>query len=452
MNVTLIVLITYLVFMFLIALYFSRKESLEAYFLNKKKTSLWLMTFSNVATVVGAGATVAIVAEVYNTGISYGLILPVSFVIGMIIMGIVSTKIKKAGDKYKAYSIVDFFHKRFDTKNKSLLVVTQLFLLIIWIGIQAIAFASLASVLVGLEYRIALFLAAAVTIIYTSIGGLKIDIITDFVQFWIIMIVFIIMTFFGYSAVGGINNLLSNLPRGHLDPLAFGGVSWLAGAVIMSGFIYVGNTGHWQRIFSTKNQQVARKAFFLSIPFIVILSIFVLLFGLEAVVLLPGLGKETAMFSFMDAVLPNKLLVGLGFASILAVIMSSIDTLLIGGSTILYKIIFKEQKKKVIIARLITGLFGILGFLLAFLVPNIVILSLLVTYLALIFVPPILGGFYSKKFSANASFYSILIPTILLFVLFPIMEKQTFIITSPIGILIAIFYDKIFKKHSENYA
>src|SRR3989344_8522970 len=118
MDTTAIVLIIYLAVMFFVAWHFSRKESVEAYFVNQRKTNLWLMTFSNVATIVGAGATVAIVSEVYNSGISYGLALPISFVVGMILLAILATQIRAIGEKYDAYSIVDFFEKRFGRKNK----------------------------------------------------------------------------------------------------------------------------------------------------------------------------------------------------------------------------------------------------------------------------------------------------------------------------------------------
>jgi len=171
MNQVLIVLIIYLVVMFGVAWYFSRRESLEAYFLNKRKTSLWLMTFSTVASIVGAGATVAIVSEVYNSGISYGIALPISLIIGVLVLGIFAKKIKAMGDDYDAHTIVDFFNKRFDVKNKILTGALQLFLLIIWVGIQAVAIASLATVLVGMDYQIALFFAAVITILYTTIGG-----------------------------------------------------------------------------------------------------------------------------------------------------------------------------------------------------------------------------------------------------------------------------------------
>ncbi|MDI6734380.1 MAG: hypothetical protein QMD50_02730 [Patescibacteria group bacterium] len=212
MDTTSIVLIIYLATMFFVAWYFFRKESIEAYFVNQRKTNLWLMTFSTVATVVGAGATVAVVSEVYNTGISYGFALPLSLIAGMFIFGLLAKKIKEIGDRYDAHTIVDFFEKRFGRKNKILTGWLQLFLLVIWIGIQAIAIASLASVLTGVDYVIALFFSAAITILYTAIGGLKVDIITDFIQFWIIVLVFIVMAIVGYQGIGSFGELFSQLP------------------------------------------------------------------------------------------------------------------------------------------------------------------------------------------------------------------------------------------------
>ena len=450
MDTTSIVLIIYLAAMFFVAWYFSRKESVEAYFVNQRKTNLWLMTFSTVATVVGAGATVAIVSEVYNTGISYCLALPISFIAGMCILGLLAKKIKEIGDQYGAHTIVDFFEKRFGRKNKILTGWLQLFLLVIWIGIQAIAIASLASVLIGVDYVIALFFSAAITILYTAMGGLKVDIITDFIQFWIIVLVFIAMAIVGYQSIGSFGDLFAQLPKGHLDPLAFGGLSWFIGVILVSGFLYLGNTTHWQRIFSAESQSTAKKSFYLAIPIAAFLGFLVLFLGLVAAVKLPvGIQKETAIFTLMKGILPPWL-VGFGFASILAVIMSSLDSLFVGGSTIIYKALFSQKnldsRKEMIYARLLTAAFGVVGFGLAFIIPNIVTLSLLVTYLALIFVPPIFAGIYSKKISANACFYSILIPSIVLFVLFPILKEQVFVVTTLLGVLIITLYDKIFKR------
>ena len=448
MDITLFTLIIYLIIMFSVAWFFSRKQSLGSYFLNKKKTSLWLMVFSTVTTIVGAGATVGIVSEVYNSGVSYGLALPISFIVGMFVLGIVAKKIKTIGDEYDAHTIVDFFYKRFDKKTGALTAVLQLFLITIWIGMQALAIASLTSVLIGVEFQVALLLAAVITIAYTAIGGLKVDIITDFIQFWIILGMFIVMAVFGYSHVGSFSNLLSQLPQGHLDPFAFGGISWFVGVILLSGFLYLGNTSNWQRIFSAENEAVAKNSFFWAMPFILLLSMLMLFFGLIAAITLSGINQDKAIFSLMNVILPPSL-VGIGFAALLAVTMSSIDSMLIGGSTIIHRVIFKQKNlnstKELLYAKIITVLFGIFGFIAAYFIPSIVTLSLIVTYLALIFVPPIFAGIYSQKISANASFYAILIPSILLFTLYSFMGENTFVVTTPIGILIILLYDKIFK-------
>lgn len=450
MNITIIVLLVYFTLMLGVAWYFSRKESLEVYFLNKRKTSFWLLTFSNVATIVGAGATVAIVSEVYHSGISYGLALPASFIIGMIILGILAKKIRRIGEEYDAYTIVDFFHKRFDAKNRNLVGTLQIFLLIVWTAIQSVAIATMASVLVGVDYNLAIILSVGITVIYTTMGGLKVDIITDFIQFWIILITFVIMTILGYVNISSFSNLLSKLPSGHLNPFAFGGISWFVGAILLSGFVYVANSSHWQRILSAKDENVASKSFFWSIPFMIIISAMVLFFGLLSAATLSGISQDSAFYSLMYKILPAGL-VGVGFASILAVIMSSVDSLVVGGSTIIYRAVFKknqfENRKQMLYARLITAGFGILGGFIAFIIPNIITLSLFVTYLTLIFVPAILAGLYSKKKSSNASFYSILISFILLLILFPTLGKNCFIITTLVAALIILFYDKVFKKN-----
>ncbi len=452
MSSTLIIVLAYLVIMFGIAWYVSRKESLEGYFVNARKTLLWMMTLSNVATVVGAGATVAIIAEVYNSGISYGLALPVALAIGMLVLGLLAKKIKSIGDAYNARTVADFFEHRFDRKNKILVAVLQIFMLIIWIGIQAIAMASLATVLVGIEYNVALIGTALMTICYTALGGLKADIITDVVQFWMIIIFFVVMVVIGYGQVGGVATLLSSMPASHLDPFAFGGIGWSVGAIIFGGFLFLGNTTYWQRIFAAENESVAKRSFLWAIPITLVLGVAILFLGLVAKnILPPDMQKETALFSLMKSLLPTWL-VGLGYASILAVVMSSVDSFLVGGSAILHKQLFAGKnlgaKKELLYARLTTAVFGAIGFVVAFMFPNIVTLTLIVSYLAMVFVPPIFAGLFSKKISADASFWSLVIPTIILFALYPVVGVNIFLLTIPAGVLIVLLYDKVFRVKS----
>ena len=449
MNNTLIILLIYFALMIIVAWYFSRKQSLESYFINKRKTSLWFMTFSTIATIVGATATISVVSEVYNSGISYGLALMLAFTIGVIVLGLVASRMKVIGDKYSAYSIADIFYRRFDNKNKNLVGILQLFVLVGWIATNLAGLSAISSIVLGVNYSLAIGIAILITILYSAIGGLKLDIITDFIQFWIILIPFIIMAVIGYSEVGSISNLISRLPEGHLNPLAFGGIAWFLGTIILSGFVYLGTAYHWQRTLSAENEKTAKKSYFISVPILFVMGSIIVFFGLLASVLLKGIPQDFAIFSLMSHLLPESL-AGIGFAAILAAIMSSVDSSLVAGSTIIYKAIFKDgsfsEKRKIFSARIITALFGIGAGLLVLAIPSIVSLSLLVSYMALIFVPAIFAVLYSEKTSSNASFYSILIGFLLLIILFPILGKNAFIIPILTSTLIILFYDKIFKQ------
>ncbi len=359
---------------------------------------------------------------------------------------------KNIGDKYDAHSIADIFYRRFDKKNKALVGVLQLFVLLGWIAVNLAGLSAISQIVLGVNYSLAIGIAILITILYSTIGGLKIDIITDFIQFWIILIPFIIMAFIGYSEIGGINNLLSQLPKGHLNPFGFEGVAWFLGTIILSGFIYLGTAYHWQRTLSAENAKVAKKSYFIAIPILFILGVVIVFFGLLASVMLKGIPQDFAIFNLMSHLLPSSI-AGLGFAAILAAIMSSVDSSLVAGSTIIYKQIFNEntvdEKKKLFFARGIIALFGIFAGLLVLAIPSIVSLSLLVSYMALIFVPAIFATLYSERISANASFYSILIGFIILIISFPIIGKNAFIAPVVLSTLIILFYDKIIKSKKD---
>jgi len=253
------------------------------------------------------------------------------------------------------------------------------------------------------------------------------------------------MAIIGIFKIGGLQNLFSSLPAGHLYVFNFGGISWMIMAVLIGGFTLLGRSADWQRTFSAESPEVARKAYFLAIPFILILAIIVILLGLFATVLIPGVVPEQATFLLMYKLLPPAF-IGIGLASILAVVMSTIDSLLVAGSTIVYNEMDNGKiRNKLRTIRMITVIFGVLSVLVAFLFPKIVLLALFVAYAAIIFVPGIIVGFTNNKISSNAVFYSILIPIILLIISFPILKEKSFVAIL-VGVVVILFYDKVFRR------
>ncbi len=119
-------LVIYLLILVGVAIFFSRKEGINSYLLNNRKTIFWLFSFAAIATIVGAGAIVAAITEVYRNGISYGIGTVITLIAGTIILGVFEKKMREFGEKQGVCTIVNFFDKRFDNKNRKLSLVIQL--------------------------------------------------------------------------------------------------------------------------------------------------------------------------------------------------------------------------------------------------------------------------------------------------------------------------------------
>ena len=84
-----------------------------------------------------------------------------------------------------AITLPDFFSNRYHTKNKALLSVSALLIVIFFIPYTASGFAAcgkLFSTLFGANYLTSMIVSALVIVIYTTLGGFLAASTTDFVQ------------------------------------------------------------------------------------------------------------------------------------------------------------------------------------------------------------------------------------------------------------------------------
>ena len=455
MSLILLTIIAYLIVLFCIVLYFCRNQSLESYFVNKRSTSLLFMIFSNVATLIGAGAIVPSIGETYKGFTALAWANVSTLVLAVMLLGYIAPKIRKLGDKYNISTIVDYFQVRFDKKNRILMAIYQLMLLTVWIGLQSMAVTVLLSQILHIPYLEALLIVMAVCLLYSMVGGIKADIILDFVQFWVMLAIYLTMTIIACSHIDAIQ-IIKDTPTDVLNPSTFKGTSWFIVASLMLGFSYISSAPHWQKIISASSSSVARKSFFYATPIVLILTAIVMFLGIYAYHTLSGLdNSDKAVFVLMENTLPHWAL-GLGFAAIIATVTSSLDSMFVAGSTIIYKEFISNKNKSTIKARLITLAFGSFGVLITLVFPQMIDLGVFYIALAILPVTAIILSMTTKSFSSNASFYSILISIIALLALYPFAGAKTFLLTTPLSIfatLVFFFAEKIIaikNKNTEN--
>ena len=117
----------------------------------------------------------------------------------------VAKRIRVYSQKIDAFTLPDFFTKRFKDNTKILTTISALFIIAFFIPYTASGFAAcgkLFATLFGMDYMVAMIISAIVIIAYCTLGGFLAASTTDFVQsivmtialfvvvgFWVILII-----------------------------------------------------------------------------------------------------------------------------------------------------------------------------------------------------------------------------------------------------------------------
>src|SRR5208337_2126363 len=91
---------------------------------------------------------------------------------------------------------------------------------ILMAGIDMFAFAVIFQSMLNWPFALSVLLASSVVLLFVYWGGLSSSIYNEFIQFFLIVVGFLPLTFLGLHAVGGWHHLLSRLPSGYVHTWA----------------------------------------------------------------------------------------------------------------------------------------------------------------------------------------------------------------------------------------
>ena len=161
---------------------------------------------------------------------------------------VVAKRLRVYSQKIDAFTIPDFFAKRFGDKSKMLTCVAAIFIIIFFIPYTASGFSAcgkLFSALFGMDYITAMIISAVVIIVYCTLGGFLAASTTDFIQSIIMTIALFVVIGFGEGAVRGFGNVFDNVQSlpGYLD--MFKGFDVASGTTGSYGALPVASTLAW---------------------------------------------------------------------------------------------------------------------------------------------------------------------------------------------------------------
>lgn len=283
--------------------------------------------------------------------------------------------------------------------------------------------ALLAQIILGAESMMLLSIFVALfSAIYVSYGGFTAVVRTDMLQVILMYAGFIMLFGFAWSAWGDPISMWTSLPDLKKDPTGGQSISWLVVWFFIALWTFVDPSFH-QRSAAAKSPQVARKGIILSVCLWFIFDFLTLSTALYGVANLSELDRAALVYPEMAQLLLPSGLRGLFFLTLLATIMSSLDSYLFLSGQTLGRDLLKHRFTQMSVVKLTRyGIFAsaFVGIIMVWLMPSVIeiwytIGSILIPGLLI----PVLGV-YSHHFAVKRSgiVVQLLIPSIVAFVWF----------------------------------
>jgi Na+/proline symporter len=180
LNTVLVGVLIYLVVQFLIGILVSRHIANESDFLIAgRRLGVGLAGFAVFATWFGAETVVGSAGNIYENGLAGGSGEPFGYALCLFLLGLVFA----AAFWRKGYTTLgDLFRVRYSRGVEKLFVLLAVPGSIFWAAAQIRAFGQVVSVISEVDVTIAISLAAVFVIIYTALGGMMANAVTDLVQ------------------------------------------------------------------------------------------------------------------------------------------------------------------------------------------------------------------------------------------------------------------------------
>ncbi len=126
---------------------------------------------------------------------------------------LVARLLRRYSERVGAFTIPDFFSRRYNDKKHMLSCIAAAIIIIFFIPYTASGFKAVGTMfnsLFGINYHVAMLLGAVIIITYTTMGGFLAVSTTDLIQSIFMTIALVIIVFFGISQAGGMGNVIAN--------------------------------------------------------------------------------------------------------------------------------------------------------------------------------------------------------------------------------------------------
>jgi len=423
-NLTLLLIIVISLLFALIGILYSRKyQDLSNYLTAGRNIGTLSLTTSLVASALGSWILFGPASAATWGGIGSVIGYSLGTAFPMIVFIFLGTKIRK--DFPRGNTLTEFIYHKFGKNLFKLVLILTIFYMFIFLCAEVTAVSMLVNYISGTPLWLTSTLVIVTTLIYTLYGGLRASILTDNLQFFIVLILLFISVYYLFSLNSNYisfeiiqTNSLHLLSNKYIPNYTAGLTFFIA--VAATNLFHQGN---WQRVFAAKSNEVLKKSLLFSFIIIIPIVFFMGISGIIAISIDSKINPDLAFFSIL---LRDKK----EFLSVIIIILaisltvSTVDTLINAISSIAVVDGSKiysgyNQNNFLRLSKVFIVFLSIISLIIASKGYSILYLFLLADLLCCSAVFTVFYGFYQKKFKEKNAIISILFGLFFGLLLFP---------------------------------
>ena len=373
MNIDIAIIIGYLLTLLLVGILSSRNlKTINDFAISNIKYGKTIIFITMCASFLGGGFSFGNATEVFKNGIGNIFIL-CGFSMGQIFVGkYIAIKMDKFKGCISAGDIIGMNY------GKIIRIITGILSTLICSGIlgaQVSVIGKILNVFIGIPNYIGVILGFGIILVYSTLGGIKANVITNIVQFAILIIGMPLLLIYGLISIGGIGNIIINIPIEYLNIfnnrniISFISlfITMIIGEMLVPPYI--------QRLLIGKNSKETSKATIMSGYTSILFFIMTGLIGLIAYVVDPNMNSELAMIELIKKVMPLGIS-GIIISAMMAIVLSTADSFLnsaaVGAINDVYIPLKGDSVSKLKVVRICNFGIGIFAVLVALFIPNLI--------------------------------------------------------------------------------
>lgn len=204
-------LIILIYFVFVLGIGFLIKRTVKTsndFLMSDRSIPLWITSLAFVSANLGAQELIGMGASGAKYGIMTSHFYWVGAIPAMVFLGVFMMPFYYGS---RARSVPEYLALRFDEKTRGLNAISFAAMTIFSSGISLYALALLLESILGWDFNASIFLAAAIVMVYTLLGGLTSAVYNEVLQFFLIVLGIAPVVFIGLDKIGGWEGVVQNL-------------------------------------------------------------------------------------------------------------------------------------------------------------------------------------------------------------------------------------------------